>query len=148
MRGNTKGKKFAIVVSRFNDFITKKLLAGCLDELYQHGVRKNDITVIWVPGAFEIPVVALRAAKKKTIHAVICLGAVIRGETMHFDLVARAAAEGIGQVSLLTNKPVIFGVLATDTVAQAYARSQERGSNKGRDAAQAAMEMAGLFAKI
>lgn len=134
-------KKIGIVVSRFNEFITQRLLDGCLKELSAQGVKKKDITVAWVPGAFEIPVTALRFAKKRSIDAVICLGAVIKGETIHFELVAEGAALGISKVSLVTGKPVIFGVVATDTVNQAYARSEEDGDNKGSDAAQAAVEM-------
>ncbi len=143
-----KRRKFGIVASRFNDFITKRLLEGCLKEFKRCGVKEGDLTVVWVPGSFEIPVAALKLAQKKSISAVVCLGAVIRGETLHFDLVARAAAEGILQVSLSTGKPVIFGVLATDTVDQAYKRSDSKGSNKGADAACAAMEMAGVLSKI
>lgn len=141
----SKGKKYAIVASRFNDFITKRLLDGCLQELRRCGAGQNDITVVWVPGSFEIPVTALRLAKKKTVHAVICLGAVIRGETFHFELVARGAAEGIAQVALLTGKPVIFGVLATDTVDQAQKRSDLKGDNKGREAARNAVEMVNVL---
>lgn len=143
-----KGKTFGIVVSKFNEVITKRLLKGCLDELKRAGVKDTQVTVVWVPGSFEIPVTALTLAGKKTIDGVICLGAVIRGETIHFDLISRAAAEGISQVALLTKKPVIFGVLTTETVDQAYQRSEEKGDNKGRDAAQAAIEMTNLLAKI
>ena len=134
------GRKIGIVISRFNDFITKNLLAGCLAQLKRSGIKESEITVVWVPGAFEIPVVALRLARKKSIDAVICLGAVIRGETLHFELIARAAAQGIEDVSLLTGKPTIFGVLTTETVDQAYKRSQIKGNNKGVDAALAAVE--------
>ena len=143
-----KGKKIAIVVSRFNPFITKRLLEGCLKELVGLGVREQDVTVAWVPGAFEIPVAALKLARKKTIDAVICLGAVIRGETIHFDLVAEAAARGISQVSLTTQKPVIFEVLATETVEQAYKRSQKNKENKGAQAARNAVEMANLLEQV
>ena len=145
--GQAKGKQFAIVVSKFNEVITKRLLKGCLQELQKQGAGEKNITVVWVPGSFEIPVAAQRLAGKKTIDAVICLGAVIRGETIHFDLVARAAAEGITQVALLTKKPVIFGVITTETVAQAYKRS-EKGNNKGKDAAEAAVEMVNLLSKL
>jgi len=140
--------RIAIVVSKFNDFITKPLLEGCLDQLSSCGVPTSDIILSWVPGAYEIPVTALKFARKKNIQAVICLGAVIKGETSHFELVAKGAAEGIMQVSLLTGKPVIFGVLATDTVDQAYKRSQPDGDNKGRDAALAALEMVNLLKSI
>ena len=138
---NGRGKKIVIVAAKFNEFITKRLLDGCLDELARCNVRKSDIIVSWVPGAYEIPVVALKFAKKKNVHAVICLGAVIRGETIHFDLVAQGVAQGIMQVSLMTGKPIIFGVLAVDTVDQAYRRSEEKGDNKGRDAVLAAIEL-------
>lgn len=141
-------KKYAVVVARFNDFITRNLLAACLDELQKRGVRKSNITVVWVPGSFEIPVTAQRLAKKKGIAAVICLGAVIRGETSHFDLVAGNAASGIARAALDSGKPVIFGVITTETVNQAYARSQEKGDNKGRDAAQAAVEMVNALNQI
>ena len=143
-----QGKKIGIIISQFNEFITKRLLRGCLDELSSRGVRKNSITVVWVPGSYEIPLIALKLAKKKSIHAVICLGSIIRGETIHFDLVAHNTARGIAQASLLTGKPVIFGVLATETVEQAYKRSQEKGENKGRDAALAALKMVNLLSKL
>ncbi len=145
---STARQKYGIVVSRFNEFITQRLLTGCLDELKKKGVKENQITTIWVPGAFEIPVTALRLAKKKSVEVVICLGSVIRGETMHFDIVAKQSAQGIAQASLMTGKPVIFGILTTDTVNQAYARSEAKGDNKGRDAAQAAVEMVEVLKKI
>jgi 6,7-dimethyl-8-ribityllumazine synthase len=140
-----RGKRIAIVASKFNEFITQRLLTGCLDELLRCHVKQDDIIVVWVPGAFEIPVVAHKLAKRKDIQGIICLGAVIRGETIHFDLVARGAANGIMQVSLATGKPVILGVLAVDTVDQAYKRSQKKGDNKGREAAHAAIEMADVL---
>ena len=143
-----KNKKIAVVVSRFNEFITQKLLEGCLKELTRLGVKQNEITVAWVPGAFEIPVMALKFAQKKNIAAVICLGAVIRGETIHFDLVAQAAARGIAHAALTTGKPVIFGVLATDTVDQAYKRSGQNKENKGTEAARNAVEMISLMEQI
>ena len=144
----SKGKKFAIVVSRFNEFITKKLLDGCLQELLKLGVQKNEITVAWVPGAFEIPVVALKLARKKDIDTVICLGAVIRGETMHFELVAQGAASGIAQAALMTGKPVIFEILTTETIDQAAKRCGQNGENKGIAAARNAVEMVNLLEKI
>ena len=138
-----------IVVSRFNDFITKRLLKGCLQELIRAGVKNEQITTLWVPGSLELPVVALKLAGKKNIDAVICLGAVIRGETIHFDLVAQEAARGIGEASLRVQKPVIFGVLTTNNVGQAYKRSEEeKGVNKGKDAALAALEMVELLRKL
>ena len=142
------GKNIGIVVSRFNDFVTKRLLEGCLDEFSKLGVKDRQLTIVWVPGSLEIPVAALRLARRPSIHAVICLGAVIRGETLHFELVSRGAAEGIAQVALTTGKPVIFGVLTTDTVNQAYKRSQEKGDNKGRESARNALEMMNLFSQL
>ena len=147
-QGKSSGKRFSIVISRFNDFITKRLLDGCLKELMRCGVKENEITIVWVPGSFEIPLTALKLAKKKSVDAVICLGAVIQGETLHFDLIARSVTQGIAQVALLTKKPVIFGVLTTYTVTQAYKRSQITGDNKGRDAARSAVEMANLLRRF
>ena len=143
-----KGKRIGIVVSRFNDFITTKLLEGCLSELKKHGVKDSQLTVAWVPGAFEIPVAALKLAKKKNIDAVVCLGAVIRGETIHFDLIAKSAAEGISQIGLSTGKPCVFGVLTTDTLEQAIERAGSKSGNKGVEAAIAAIEMANLYREL
>ena len=141
-KGNVhSNKRIAIVASHFNEFITKRLLKSCLEELSQKGIRDEDIELSWVPGSFEIPVTALKFAKQKGIDAVICLGAIIRGETFHFELVAQSAAQGIMQVSLVTGKPIIFGVLTTDTINQAEKRSEDKGDNKGRDAALAALTM-------
>ena len=145
---NVKGKHFGVVVARFNDFITKRLLAGCLEELARLGVKSNQITVVWVPGSYEIPVVALKLARKKTIAAVICLGAVIRGETIHFDLVADNTAQGIREVALTTGKPIILGVLATETIQQAYERSDQKGDHKGSEAARNAVAMTTLLELI
>lgn len=144
---NGSGKRIGIVVSRFNDFVTRKLLNACRKELLRLGVKEQNITICWVPGSLEIPVTALTLARKKNIDAVICLGAVIRGDTFHFELVCYGATYGIAQASLMSGKPVIFGVLSTDTVKQAEKRSQENGDNKGRDAAQAAVEMIDVLAK-
>ncbi len=138
----------AIVASEFNDFITKRLLDGCLDELAKQGIKKNQIKIIWVPGAFETPVAALKFAKKRSIDAVICLGAVVRGDTYHFEMVAQGATQGILQASLLTGKPVMFGVLTTDTLDQAYKRCEETGDNKGRDCAIAALQMIKVLSEI
>ena len=140
--------KIAIVASKFNEFITQRLLKACLDELARLKVAKKDIVVTWVPGSYEIPVTAVTLAKKKSIHAVICLGCIIRGETFHFELVTRYAAKGIMDAAILTGKPVIFGVLATDTVEQANKRAQEKGQNKGRDAAVTAVEMVNTLQQI
>jgi len=145
----TKRKiKIGIVASQFNEFITQSLLEACLLELQRLGVLKKDITTVWVPGSFELPVAAQQLAKGKAIDAVICLGAVIRGETYHFELISDSAAYGIMQASLNTQKPIIFGVLSTDTINQAYKRSEKDGDNKGRDAAQTAVEMANLLSKL
>ncbi|MDD3374649.1 MAG: 6,7-dimethyl-8-ribityllumazine synthase [Candidatus Omnitrophica bacterium] len=149
IKGDLKGKgiKLGVVVSQFNDFITSKLLDGCLEELSKNGVKKTDATVVFVPGAWEIPVVALQLAKNKNIDGVICLGAVIRGETAHFDFVARGACDGIQKVALSTGKPVVLGVLTTDTIDQAYKRSNEN-NNKGCDVAKAVLEMVDVFKKL
>jgi len=142
-------KKIAIVVSRFNEFITHRLLQGCLKELKASGINDANISISWVPGALEIPIAALKWAQKKDISAVIGLGAVIRGETYHFELVANESARGMMEASLKTGKPVIFGVLSTETIEQANQRSRlDRGDNKGRDAAETALEMVGVLAKI
>ncbi len=145
-----KNKKIniSIIAAKFNEAITQRLLKACLEQLLRSGLKKNNIKVHWVPGSFEIPVAALKLARKKNIDCVICLGAVIRGETLHYDLVARGAAEGIMQVSLQTGKPVIFGVLTTETFDQASRRSQSKGENKGRDSAVAALEMIDLLRSI
>ena len=143
-----RGKRIAVVASEFNDFITKRLLKACLAQLMKCGVREKDVTVCWVPGSFELPVTALTLAQRKNIHAVICLGCVIRGQTFHFELVAQGAAKGIMEASLISGKPVILGVLTTDTLEQAKKRSHEKGDNKGRDAAVAAVHMANLMQRI
>lgn len=144
-----RGPKIAVIVSRFNDFVTKNLLNGCLKELKKNGFKDTQVFVTWVPGALELPLTALKWAQKKDISGVICLGAVIRGDTYHFELVANESARGIMNVGLQIGKPVIFGVLSTDTVKQANDRSRiDGGDNKGRDAAQALIAMIELLAKI
>ncbi|MFA4981671.1 MAG: 6,7-dimethyl-8-ribityllumazine synthase [Candidatus Omnitrophota bacterium] len=143
-----KGKKFAIVISRFNEFISSKLLEGCLDTLARHGAVDNSQDVVWVPGAFEIPIVALKLAKSKKYDAVICLGTVIRGATPHFEFVASEAAKGVAKVSLDTGTPCIFGVITADNLEQAIERAGTKDGNKGRDAALSAIEMASLWEKI
>ncbi len=143
-----KGKKFSIVASRFNDFITKELISGCVDTLVRHGAEDRDIVVTWVPGAFEIPTVALKLAKSKSYEAVICLGTVIRGSTPHFDYIASEVAKGIAKVSLDTGLPVIFGIITADTIEQAVERAGTKDGNKGRDAAVSAIEMANLLEKL
>lgn len=142
------GRRFAVVAGRFNEFIGGKLLEGCLDALIRHGARDEDITVCWVPGAFEIPLVAKRLAETGTFDAVVCLGAVIRGATPHFDHVCNETAKGIAAVSLSTGVPAIFGVLTTDTIEQAVERAGTKAGNKGWDAGLAAIEMANLLADI
>ena len=148
--GNLNGadKKFAVVVSRFNDFITGKLLEGAFDCLLRHGGKEDDITVVRVPGAFEIPPAAAKLAKSGKYHAVICLGAVIRGATPHFDYVASEAAKGVAQAAMSSGVPVIFGVLTTDSIEQAVERAGTKGGNKGWDAALSAIEMADLWEKL
>ena len=144
----SKGKKFAIIVSRFNAFISEKLLEGALDGLKRHGVKDNEITIAWVPGAHEIPLVAKKMAASKKYDAVIALGAVIRGSTAHFDYVAGNSARGVAQASIDTGVPVIFGVLTTDTIEQAIERAGTKSGNKGFDAAAAAIEMANLMEQL
>jgi 6,7-dimethyl-8-ribityllumazine synthase len=141
--------RIAIVASSFNDFVTKGLLKACLIELQRQGLREKQITTVWVPGSFEIPLAALKLAKRKDIDAVICLGAVIRGQTYHFEVVSNECARGIMEASLTASKPVIMGVLTTDTGRQALARSGGKGGhNKGRDAARTALEMIALLKRI
>jgi len=143
-----KGKKFGIIASRFNDFITKELVSGCLDTLTRHGVNNEDLSITWVPGAFEVPLLAQRLAKSKSYDALICLGTVIRGSTPHFDYIASEVAKGIAKVSLDTGLPVIFGIITADTIEQAVERAGTKEGNKGRDAALSAIEMANLLAQI
>lgn len=139
-----ENEKFAIVVSRFNEFISSKLLSGAIDELVRHGVKEDNITVIWSPGAFEIPVLTKKLAKSGDYNAIIALGAVIRGATPHFDYVSAEISKGIASVSLDTGVPVIFGVLTTENIEQAIERAGTKAGNKGSDAAKAAIEMANL----
>lgn len=142
------GKKFGIVVSRFNEFITARLLEGALDGLRRHGVAESDVEIAWVPGAFEIPLLAKKMAESAKYDAVICLGAVIRGSTSHYDYVCNEAAKGIAQVSMESGIPVIFGVVTTDTIAQAIERAGTKAGNKGYDAALGAIEMVNICAKF
>ncbi len=145
---NASGKKFAIVISRFNEFITGKLLDGALDCLTRHGAADADIDVYWVPGAFEIPAIARRVARAGRHDAVICLGAVIRGQTPHFDYIAAEVSKGVALVAFESDAPVTFGVLTTDTIEQAIERAGTKAGNKGADAALAAIELADLTGKI
>jgi 6,7-dimethyl-8-ribityllumazine synthase len=140
-----EGKKFALVVSRFNDFITEKLLSGALDALIRSGAADEDIEVVKVPGAFEIPLLAQKMAKTNRFDAVICLGAVIRGSTPHFDYVSAEVSKGIAAVSMEAEIPVIFGVITVDTIEQAIERAGTKAGNKGWSSAVAAVEMANLF---
>jgi 6,7-dimethyl-8-ribityllumazine synthase len=143
-----KGKRFGIVVSRFNDFITEKLLGGALDALARTGVKEEDIHIVKVPGAFEIPLAAQKVARSGNCHAVICIGAVIRGATPHFDYVCAEVSKGVAQVGLDAGIPVIFGVVTTDSVEQAIERAGTKSGNKGWSAAMAAVEMANLMEQV
>lgn len=143
-----KGLKFGLVVSRFNEFFSGKLLEGAKDALVRHGVSDEDIAIAWTPGSFEIPLVVQKMAETKKYDALICLGAVIRGGTPHFDYIAAEVTKGIAQVSLNTGVPVIYGVITTDTLEQAIERSGTKAGNKGFDAAVSAIEMANLCKSI
>jgi len=143
-----EGFKFGIVVSRFNEFITKKLLEGALDALGRHGAKDADITVAWVPGTFEVPVIAQKMASSGKHDALICLGAVIRGATPHFDYIAAEVTKGIAQVGMQTGVPTVYGVITADTIEQAIERAGTKIGNKGFDAAEAAIEMANLVREM
>ena len=145
---NARGLRFGVVVSRFNDFITGNLLTGALDVFSQYGVDEDDLKVLKVPGAFEIPQAAKKLCSTGNFDAIVCLGAVIRGETSHFDYICAEASRGVGQVGLEFNIPVLFGVLTTENLEQAVARSGSGSSNKGRETALAAIEMATLYKKL
>ncbi len=142
------GKVFGIIVSRFNNFITKRLLDGAIDGLVRHSVKKEDVDIFWVPGSLEIPLTALKVAQSGKYDAVICLGAVIRGETAHFDYVASESAKGIAHVGLSTGIPTINGVITTETLEQAIDRAGAKTGNKGTEAALSAIEMVNLFGQI
>ncbi|CDQ42025.1 MULTISPECIES: 6,7-dimethyl-8-ribityllumazine synthase [Virgibacillus] len=148
--GNLVGTdlRIGIVVSRFNDFITSKLLEGAKDALTRHGIAEQDITVAWVPGAYEIPLVAKKMALQTEYDAIITLGTVIRGSTPHFDYVCNEAAKGVSQASLQSEKPVIFGILTTETIEQAIERAGTKAGNKGAEAALSAIEMANLLRSL
>jgi 6,7-dimethyl-8-ribityllumazine synthase len=143
-----RGRRFAVAVARFNEVVTSRLLEGALSAFRRHGVADDDVDVAWTPGAFELPLTAKRLAASERFDGVVCLGAVIRGETAHFDYVAGECARGIQQVALGTGVPCIFGVLTTDTLEQAIDRAGGKHGNKGWDAATAAMEMAGLLDEL
>lgn len=142
---NAEGKKFALVVSRFNDFITDKLVSGAIDALVRCGAKDEEIDLVKVPGSFEIPLVAKKMAEKGVYHAVVCLGAVIRGDTPHFDFVCAEVSKGIALASMETKVPVLFGIITTDTLEQAIERAGAKAGNKGWHAAVAAVEMANLI---
>jgi len=143
-----KGQKYAIIVGRFNEFIGSKLLGGALDTFVRHGVSEEAIDIVWVPGAFEMPLVAKKLAKSASYDGVVCLGAVIRGATAHFDYVSSEVTKGIASVSLETEVPVVFGVLTTDTIEQAIERAGTKAGNKGSEAAMTAIEMTNLLAAL
>jgi len=145
---NAKDRKFALVAGRFNEFISKKLVDGAIDCLLRHEAKESDITITWAPGSYEIPIIAKQLALSNNYDAIICLGAVIRGATPHFEYVASEVAKGIAQVSLDTNLPVIFGIITSDSIEQAIERAGTKGGNKGWDAALSAIEMADLMSKM
>jgi 6,7-dimethyl-8-ribityllumazine synthase len=142
------GKRFAIIASRFNELITRKLVEGAVDCLIRHRVDRDALTIVWTPGSFEIPVTAQKVARSKKYDAIICVGAVIRGGTPHFDYVAAEVSKGVAQVGLQESMPVIFGVLTTDSIEQAVERAGTKAGNKGWDAALSALEMVDLFSKL
>lgn len=143
-----KGLKFGIVAARFNEFIVSKLVGGALDTLHRHETADRDIDVAWVPGAFEIPLAAKKMAESGKYDAILCLGAVIRGSTTHYDYVCNEVSKGVAQVGLQTGVPTIFGVVTTENIEQAIERAGTKAGNKGADAAMAAMEMASLLGKL
>jgi 6,7-dimethyl-8-ribityllumazine synthase len=145
---SAKGKKFGVVVGRFNEFISNKLLSGAIDCIVRNDGNEDDVTVAWVPGSYEIPLIAKKMAESKKYDAVICLGAVIRGATPHFDYIAAEVSKGIAHVGLETGVPVIFGVITSDTIEQAIERAGTKSGNKGWDAAQTAIEMVDLIGKL
>ncbi|MBU2494555.1 MAG: 6,7-dimethyl-8-ribityllumazine synthase [Bacteroidetes bacterium] len=145
---NAKDKKFGIVVGRFNEFISGKLLSGAMDCIIRHEGDKKNVTTVWVPGSFEIPLTAKKLAQSKKYDVIICLGAVIRGATPHFDLIAAEVSKGIAHVGLETGVPVVFGVITSDTIEQAIERAGTKSGNKGWDAALTAIEMVDLYTKL
>lgn len=142
------GHRFAVVVSRFNEFITSKLLSGAIDTLIRHGCKDEDVTVVYVPGSFELPFTAMKVAESGSYDAVICLGCIIRGQTPHFEYVAAEAAKGVAQVGLTSGVPTTFGVITADTLEQAVERAGSKAGNKGADAAISAIEMVNLAAQL
>lgn len=150
IKGNmiAKGKRFGVVVSRFNEFVSSKLLEGAVDTLLNHGVKEDDISVVWVPGSFETPMVAKKMTSSGKYDAVICLGAIIRGETPHFEFIASEAAKGVAKVAMDSDIPCTFGIITTDNLEQALDRAGTKSGNKGRDAARTAIEMCSLYSSI
>lgn len=145
---SAKGFKFGIVISRFNQFISKQLLEGALDCLKRHGANEDDMEIAWVPGSFEIPLAANKLAKSKKFNSIICLGALIRGQTPHFDYIAAECTKGIAQIALSTEIPLAYGVITADTLEQALERAGTKAGNKGWDAALTGIEMADLFKQL
>ena len=145
---SAKGKKFGVVVGRFNEFISNKLLSGAVDCIVRNDGSEDEVTVAWVPGSYEIPLIAKKMAESKKYDAVICLGAVIRGATPHFDYIAAEVSKGVAHVGLETGVPVVFGVITSDTIEQAIERAGTKSGNKGWDAAQTAIEMVDLIGKL
>ena len=145
---NAEGKRFSIVASRFNDFITKRLVEGALDCIYRHGGKEENIDIVWVPGSFEIPSIALKMARSKKYDAVICLAAIIRGGTVHFQYIASEITKGIAQVGLQTGVPTIYGVITCETIEEAVERAGTKEGNRGWQAALSGIEMANLMEKI
>jgi 6,7-dimethyl-8-ribityllumazine synthase len=141
-------RRFGIVVSRFNEFVSLRLLEGAMDCLRRHGAADDDITVVWVPGAFDIPVLAKRMGDSGTYDAIVCLGTVIRGETPHFDVVAAEAAKGVAYAAMQTGVPTVFGIVTADTLEQAIDRAGAKAGNRGWDAAQSAIELADLYSRM
>jgi 6,7-dimethyl-8-ribityllumazine synthase len=147
-RLNGQGRRFGIVVSRFNEFVSLRLLEGAMDCLRRHGAGDDDITVVWVPGAFDIPVLAKRMGDAGTYDAILCLGTVIRGDTPHFDFVAAEAAKGVAYAAMQTGVPTVFGIVTADTLEQAIDRAGAKAGNRGWDAAQSALELADLYSRM
>ena len=142
------GLKIAVLASRFNEFITSKLLSGALDALVRHGTSDSDVTVVWVPGSFELPLAAHKLAVSGKYDAVVCLGTIVRGQTPHFEYIAAEAAKGVAHVAMKTGVPTVFGVITSDTLEQAIERAGTKSGNKGADAAMSAIEMANLFKEL
>ncbi|MFQ5953278.1 MAG: 6,7-dimethyl-8-ribityllumazine synthase [Candidatus Omnitrophota bacterium] len=143
-----KGKKFGIAVSRFNEFVSSKLVDGAVDALARHGAKETDLSVVWVPGSFELPIIAQKMTSSGKYDAVICLGVIIRGDTPHFEFIASETAKGIAKVAMDSDVPCVFGVVTADTLEQAIDRAGTKSGNKGRDAALSAIEMSSLYAEI